>query len=130
MNYTFKVDNTGMDVQLYEMARVGMIDEYEVYIHTDDPGKIPHFHIWDYSTRGQNFHTCVRIDKPEYFHHTGKEDVLNSKMRKELVKFLTSKSKNKRFDTNWEYLISMWNDNNSDIQIDEEQEIPNYLMLK
>lgn len=130
MRFIFQPLETGLDVQLYEMARVGMMNEYEVYVHTDDPGRVPHFHIWDYSTRGQKFHTCIRIDKPEYFHHTGKEDLLNSKMKKELIKFLNSKSRNRRFDTNWEYLISMWNDNNSDEEIDENQPIPDYSKLQ
>lgn len=111
---------------LNEMARVGMFNRYEVYIRTDDPGKIPHFHIWDYATKGQQFHTCVRIDKPEYFHHTGKEDILNSKMKKSLVDFMTSPSKNKRFDNNWQLLIAMWNLNNSDTEVDESQVMPDY----
>lgn len=115
---------------LLEMARVGFIDdEYEVYIHTDDPGNVPHFHIWDAETRGQKFHTCIRIESPEYFHHTGKEDYLNSSMRKELVSFLKSKSKNKRFSSNWEYLVSMWNDNNSKINVPEDITMPDYTKL-
>lgn len=112
------------------MARVGFIaDEYEVYIHTDDPGNIPHFNIWDAETRGQKFHTCIRIESPEYFHHTGKEDYLNSSMRKELVRFLKSKSKNKRFSSNWEYLVSMWNDNNSKMNVPEDIPMPDYTKL-
>ena len=115
---------------LLEMARVGFIDdEYEVYIHTDDPGNVPHFHIWDAETRGQKFHTCIRIESPEYFHHTGKEDYLNSSMRKELVSFLKSKSKNKRFSSNWEYLVSMWNDNNSKMNVPEDITMPDYTKL-
>lgn len=115
---------------LLEMARVGFIDdEYEVYIHTDDPGNIPHFHIWGAETRGQKFHTCIRIESPEYFHHTGKEDYLNSSMRKELVKFLSSKSRNKRFSTNWEYLISMWNNNNRLINVPEDVTMSDYTKL-
>lgn len=115
---------------LLEMARVGFIDgDYEVYIHTDDPGNIPHFHIWDTETRGQNFHTCIKIAAPEYFHHTGKEDFLNSKLKKALIIFLQAKSKNKRYNTNWEYLVSMWNDNNSSINIPEDIIMPDYMKL-
>ena len=125
-----KICKLGLEKPLHEMARVGFFDEYEIYIHTDDPGHIPHFHIWDAETRGDKFHTCIRIDKAEYFHHNGKEDTLNSKDKKDLCKFLQSKPKNKRYDTYWEYLISMWNDNNSIIEINEEQEMPNYILLK
>lgn len=113
-----------------EMARVGFIDdEYEVYIHTDDPGNIPHFHIWDAETRGQKFHTCIRIESHEYFHHTGEEDYLNSSMRKELVRFLKGKSKNKRFSSNWEYLVSMWNNNNQLINVPDDLPMPDYTKL-
>lgn len=116
---------------LLEMARVGFIDDkYEVYIHTDDPGNIPHFHIWDTATRGNRFHTCIEITSPRYFNHTGKEDVLNSSMRKELMDFLRSKPKNKRYSSNWEYLVSMWNDNNSKVEVDEDQPLPDYTRLR
>lgn len=115
---------------LMEMARVGFINgKYEIYIHTDDPGNIPHFHIWDKETRGQNFHTCIKIITPEYFHHNGKENILNNKMKKELIEFLQLPSRNKRYSTNWEYLVSMWNDNNSNINIPENISMPNYMKL-
>ena len=114
---------------LWEMARVGFFDEYEIYIHTDDPGNIPHFHIWDAETRGNKYHTCIRIDKPKYFHHTGKEDILNSRDKRDLIEFLNSKPRNKRYDTNWEYLVSMWNDNNSKINVAEDIEMPDYTKL-
>lgn len=102
------------------------MNEYEIYIHTDDPGNVPHFHIWDKETRGKKFHTCVRIDKAEYFHHNGKEDVLGVRDRKDLVNFLSSFHKNKRYGTNWEYLVSMWNDNNSSVEVDEDLPMPDY----
>lgn len=116
---------------LLEMARVGFIDdEYEVYIHTDDPVNIPHFHIWDAETRGQKFHTCIKIESPEYFHHTGKEDYLNSSMRKELIKFLKSKpTKLKRYDTNWEVVVDMWNANNSKANVPDDLPMPDYTKL-
>lgn len=116
---------------LLEMARVGFIDdEYEVYIHTDDPGNVPHFHIWDAETRGQKFHTCICIESPEYFHHTGKEDYLNSSMRKELIKFLKSKpTKLKRYNTNWEVVVDMWNANNSKANVPDDLPMPDYTKL-
>lgn len=124
-----QVCKLGLEKPLFEMARVGFFDEYEIYIHTDDPGKIPHFHLWDAGTKGNKFHTCIRIDKSEYFHHTGKEDVLNTNDKKDLCKFLSDKPKNKRYETYWEYLVSMWNDNNSDVEIPEDQSMPDYTKL-
>lgn len=114
--------------ELNEMARVGKIDKYEIWIRTDDPGKIPHMHIWDFSTKGDKFHTCIRLDKPEYFHHTGKEGSLNSKLKRELNDFLNST--NTRFNmTMWEYILKLWNENNSDVIIDEDQPMPDYTLL-
>lgn len=114
---------------LTEMAQIGYIGPYQIYVHTNDPGNIPHFHIWDLSTRGKNFHTCVRIDCPEYFHPTGKEDVLNSKQRNELITFLQSPYRERK-ETIWQHLIDTWNDNNSNVEIDENTSMPNYTELK
>lgn len=121
---------------LLEMATVGNFENYEVFVRTNDAGNKPHFHVWDATSRGtdkqKGFHTCVRIDICDYFLHEGKMDKFNSKGRKELVSFLQSKSKNKRFNnfTNWEVLLSLWNMNNSKVEIDEDIEMPNYLNLK
>ena len=112
---------------LEEMARIGSYDEVEVVVFTNDPGKIPHFHIRDIVTRGSIFHSCVRIDKAEYFKHTEKEDILNSKDKKDLVKFLKEKTNSKIFiGTNWQLLLYMWNLNNSDVIIDEDTAMPEY----
>ena len=115
---------------LNEMARIGFIqkDKYEIWIRTNDPGNKPHMHIWDSGTRGQEFHCCVRLDVPEYFIHEGKEDILNSNQRKELIKFL--KAPYRRFGiTNWERVLIEWNDNNSNLVIDENSEMPDYKKL-
>lgn len=111
-----------------EMARIGYIGSYEVYIRTDDPGNIPHMHIWDRNTKGQDFHTCIRLDAPKYFHHTGKEDELNSSEKKALISFL--QSNHSKFNmTNWKYLLIQWNENNSNVEINEESTMPDYSKL-
>ena len=115
------------------MARVGFTsDRYEVYVNTNDGGKIPHFHYRD-ANDWSKFHTCIRIDGPEYFHHEGKSDVLNSKQKKALQKFMKSKVSLDRykdkFSNNWELICFMWDINNSDIQIDDNTQQPNYTNL-
>ena len=115
------------------MARVGFTsDKYEVYVNTNDGGKIPHFHYRD-ANDWSKFHTCIRIDRPEYFHHEGKSDVLNSKQKKALQKFMKSKVSLDRykdkFSNNWELICFMWDINNSDIQIDDITQQPNYINL-
>lgn len=115
---------------LNEMAQIGKFTEYTVFVRTDDPGNIPHFHLWDSNSKGNNFHTCVKILKAEYFHHTGKEGVLNSSGRKELCAFLKMPSDDEPSKTNWEVLLIEWNRNNSEKKIDVETPMPDYSLLK
>lgn len=114
---------------LTERARIGFTDDgFEVYINTDDGGDIPHFH---YRTKGTwEFHSCIKIKSAEYFEHEGKESKLNSKQRRELVKFLNNIDKHDKTKTNWQTLINEWNRNNSSQEVDENQSMPNYLNLK
>ena len=114
------------------MSRIGYSGPLEIYVNTNDPGKIPHFHIRNKSN-WEEFHSCIRIDKAEYFLHEGKEDTLNSKQRKELQKFMESPVSLSRyaskFDNNWELTCFLWDMNNSDVQIDPEIEQPDYSLL-
>lgn len=117
-----------------EMARVGYFfdDKYEVYINTDDPGNEPHFHIRDKGTRGQKFHTCVKINDAMYFRHPGKMDLMNTHMRQALVDFLSAvptKTKKISFPTNWDKVIYEWNENNSNMKVDEEKTMPDYINI-
>lgn len=115
---------------LTEMARVGFFSDFEVWVHTDDPGKIPHFHVWDKNSGGGLFHTCVKILSAEYFHHNGKEDVFNTKQKKELVEFLKAKPKKSKWHpTNWDFVLTTWNSNNSDVDVPEDLEMPDYTKL-
>lgn len=114
---------------LMEMASIGDIDsKLTIIIRMNDPGNIPHFHIVDKTTLGSKFHTCIKIETAEYFHHTGKEDTLNSKQRKLLVNYLSSSIKNGL--SAWEYLVMTWNFNNSNMNIDEDLPMPDYTKLK
>lgn len=119
------------EILLAEMARVGdLTNKLEVYVRSHEGGNKPHFHIWDKATQGDDFHTCIEILHPKYFHHTGKEDTLNSQMKKELLKFLNAKPKKlRRYDTNWEVLIDMWNNGDSNMEVPEDTSIPDYMEL-
>lgn len=94
---------------IYGMARVGKMQHhgtiYEIYVNSDDGGNIPHFHFrdiidWD------AFHTCIEIAQPKYFHHTDKEDILNSKLKRMLNEFMKQEVSIARykdkFINNWE----------------------------
>lgn len=112
-----------------EMASIGITDDnYEVYVNSNDGGKIPHFHYRN-PDDWKSFHTCIRIDDAGYFHHGNKDCILNSKQRKNLIKFLRSAPKDRRFKTNWDYIVYLWNTNNSDTRIDKYMMMPNYNSL-
>lgn len=127
---------------IYEMALVGYFvtpvdnrelesSKFKVFVTGNEEDE-PHIHVWDDNTNGQEFHTCVCLTKIEYFHHDGSEDVLTPKQKESLVKFLKSEcTKNRRYKTNWEYALSMWNDNNQDkILVDEDSEVLDFTLLK
>ena len=91
---------------LYEMASVGyftILEEnskqeslkFKVFVCGDED-EISHMHIWDDETDGKKIHTCVCLDKIEYFHHTGKEEILTPKQKKYLVDFLKEECKKKQ----------------------------------
>ena len=99
---------------LLEMARVGYINgQFEVYVHTDDGGHIPHVHIRDKATRGQQFETCVELKRNRYFLHGKYKDVMSGYMAKQFADFMESKPHNPRYQNNYELSVDMWNLNNS-----------------
>lgn len=113
-------------------ARVGYSGDYEIYVNTDDAGKIPHFHIRD-RAEWSKFHSCIRLDCAEYFLHAGKEDTLNAAQRKELQQFMeaeVSQIKYKgKFANNWELCCFLWDINNSDVILDDNISMPDYRTL-
>lgn len=115
-----------------EIALVGRTaDGNVVHINTDDPGKIPHFHYRD-KDDWEKFHTCIRLDSPEYFHHGNKQDVLSGEQKEELMVFLSSPHRGwKEIQwTNWEYLVYMWGNENPDYtQLDMDFPMPDYMKL-
>ena len=117
------------DDMLLEMAQIGNINKtLVIYVLSNDPGNIPHFHIVDKTTLGNKFHTCIKIETSEYFHHTGNEDVLNSKERKQLLDFLNYS--NELGVSNWRYLLLSWNTNNSTKKVNMNIQMPDYTNIK
>jgi hypothetical protein len=117
------------DDMLLEMAQIGNINKtLVIYVRSIDPGNIPHFHIVDKTTLGDKFHTCIKIETSEYFHNTGKVDVLNSKERKQLLDFLNNS--NELGVSNWKYLLLSWNTNNSTKKVNINIQIPDYTNIR
>lgn len=117
--------------RLLEFAKIGTLTKkcYDIIVWTNDSGNIPHFHIIDSNTQGNIFNSCIRIDKAEYFNHEGKTDKLNSQLRKDLVNFLLSTDEDLGI-SNWILLVSEWNRNNSNIKININTQMPDYIKLK
>lgn len=120
---------------IVEMARVGYLgkkNEYEVYIHTNDMGHIPHFHLRDSATQGEEFETCIQLKDNRYFLHGRYTSIANSALRNAIAKFMESESRIVKGKTNYEIAVEAWNLNNSssniELSYDENNEliIPNY----
>lgn len=115
-----------------EMARVGLLGEYDIVVYTDDPGFVPHFHIIDKATRGFEFDCCVKLETNEYFNHGGHEDILSRHDRNNLYDFMLQPHRNVHYRNNYEYAVNLWNDNNSSsyVQINEDNNgniiVPDY----
>ena len=124
-------------VELVEMARIGWVpvgdkNGIEVYVHTNDSGNTPHFHVRKYGKNNSfEWETCIKYESCEYFLHGRYTDKLpNRKIAKELDKMLrTVNSKSRHRQTFWEDAIDEWNRNNSDCEIPLDLEQPDYTNL-
>ena len=122
----------GKEPLLEYYARIGFFgkkNELEVYIRTDDPGYIPHFHIRDTATQGKKFDACVELSTNKYFSHGCHTDTLNARQRKWLAEFMESKCNNPKWENNYEFAIDMWNANNSSMNIEYNGTIPDYRII-
>lgn len=120
---------------LNEMARVGLMGEYDIVVHTDDPGFVPHFHVIDKATRGFEFDCCVMLEDNKYFSHGSHQDTLDRTTRDRLYAFMLEPHRNVHYRNNYEYAVNLWNDNNSSsyVQIKEDENgdviVPDYRHL-
>lgn len=121
---------------LIEMARVGWIPTsttktVEVYVRTDDSGKIPHFHIRKYSGNNDpEWETCIKYETAEYFLHGKYQDTLPNKLKKQLDDMLREDNPKDPGRTYWDTAVVAWNQNNSDVELNINIEQPNYNELK
>lgn len=119
--------------QLNEMARVGIMNNiYDVIVYTDDRGYIPHVHIIDRTTKGEEFNCCVRLEANRYFKHGSHQDEFNSSQCKLFNDFMHQPCRSPKYRNNYEFAVEMWNANNSNsyVQITEDENgdiiMPNY----
>lgn len=122
---------------LNEMARIGFVPvgttkTVEVYVHTDDSGNVPHFHVRKYGTNNKfEWETCIRYDSPTYFYHGRYVDKIpDKKIIKQLDSMLRSiDPESRNNDTFWNECVDEWNRNNSEIKLDKNIEQPDYTKL-
>ena len=118
---------------IMEMARVGWLDDalsgYELYVQTDDAGEIPHFHL-KHKNQTKSKSLTIEILRPIYFERGTHKGTLNSKERNSLQAFISDKSSNARYNgTNWDMVVDLWNDNNSNRTIPTNMKQPDYVTL-
>ena len=125
-------DNNGL-YEIKDVARVGIFDNnYDILVCTDDTGYIPHVHIIDRGTKGNEFDCCVQLGTNAYFSHGKHKDVMPTKMRQDFYNFMCQPSRNVHYRNNYEAAVNLWNDNNSSsyVQIKEDKNgniiVPDY----
>ena len=117
---------------LNEMARVGWVPTnttktIEVYVRTDDEGKIPHFHVRKYGRNNDSeWDVPIKYESAEYFHHGYYTDIISTKVAKQLNAMLKENNPKDPGRTYWESAIVAWNSNNSDVELPITLEQPNY----
>jgi hypothetical protein len=118
-----------------DTSRVGMMDTYDVVVYTDDVCQIPHLHVIDKATRGQEFDSRISLNQASYVLQNGHSDKLDAPICVRFNQFMHEPSRNVHYRNNYEAAVNLWNDNNEDSHIPlletEESEIiiPNYASL-
>ena len=111
-------------------------NETFIHIRSNEGYDIPHFHLYIKDGKNTNngsnpktFHTCIRLDTPEYFHHKPYTGVLSNSEARILYKSLQrvyKKDKSKR--TYWEVIVEEWNNDTEKKNIDVNS-MPDYRLL-
>ena len=125
-----KLDNE----YLVEMATIKwgfMSIKLAVY---ENEGSYPHFHFYKglkpeggIPKEYRNGGGCICLEEAKYFIHENHTETMEPKEIKGLIKFLKSPHKSFKNITNWEYIIDLWNTNNTDQkQLDLSISIPEY----
>lgn len=116
------------DYELWEMSMCGKTNGLYLVIFSNDPGNIPHFHIFDnQNPKKSTIDVCLKLETPEYFKHGHHVDILNSKQMRTIIKLLKSKMNPRT--TYWQFLVEIWNANNSKYEIPYDMEMPDYMSL-
>jgi hypothetical protein len=118
-----------------DMSRIGMMGAYDVVVYTDDVCQVPHLHVIDKATRGQEFDSRISLNRASYVLQDGHSDKLVASICARFNQFMREPSRNVHYRNNYEAAVNLWNDNNGNSHISlcetEENEviIPDYSSL-
>jgi len=113
---------------LTEMTQIDILLDFAVCVYGSE-GPVAHFHVLKGNSKYPDWETCIEIRHPKYFHHFGKESILNSKQKKDLMTFLSAPHKYFSTKSNWQVLVIVWSMNNTEHQISPIPEMPDYMLL-
>lgn len=115
-------------MQDIEMARIGRFGSFDVVVYTDDQDIIPHFHVL--SNPHGSFDCSIGNQSAEYSQLHCQSGQMTNTNWTELVTFMSMSKKGiLRNLTNREYTLMLWNDNNPNFEIDEDQAMPEYIQM-
>ena len=105
-----------MKQEIKDVARIGILTggEYSVYVKTDDEQHIPHVHIWDNDTNGMKFDCAITLADYYYLPHGHCTDTISAELLCEYSDFMHQPCRNPHYQSNWEFAMEMWRDNNED----------------
>ena len=100
----------------------------KIYVYENE-GRVPHCHYVDSATGRE---ICVRLDKPEYFTHGGKQTKFTSKEKETFIAFM--QWNNSLGVNTWAWCVSTWNgfaeEDDSNMEKITIKNIPDYSKLK
>lgn len=104
--------------------KVNLGDDLTVDVYVDEWSYVrPHFHLI-----GRNFHTILRLDKPEYYNHGYSIDILNKIQVMNLYEWIYAHFK-KTPDNAWNTMVAHWNFSKNTYYKVKHGLFPNYLEL-
>ncbi len=115
----------------YDTIRVGTTEiNIEIIIWSDEPDATPHFHVFNRNKDREN-ECCIKIESAEYINLNSINTKLDARQRKGLIDFLKQPFGRKAFiGINWEFLLFLWNVNNSQSEVPDDIPMPNYENIK
>lgn len=104
--------------------KVNLGDNLTVDVYVDEWSYVrPHFHLI-----GRNFHSILRLDKPEYYDHGYSIDILNKIQIIKLYEWIYAHYK-KTPDNAWNTMVAHWNFSKNTYYKVKHGLFPNYLEL-